>query len=321
MKAAVLHALGQTPHCESFPDPTPQAGEVLVEVTAAALNAIDRMIAAGTHYSKPERLPVVCGINGAGKLPDGRHVLFGGVRAPYGSMAQYACVDPNKTFVLPVGSDDALAAAAFNPGLSALLTLEWRGKLAPGERVLILGATGVTGQLAVQFARRMGAGRIIVAGRNRRVLAQLRELGADATIEIDRPDSQLEAAFRAEAGEGGYDLIVDYLWGHPTEVLLRALTNHDLNTHGKRIRLIEVGEMAGSHISLPGGVLRSTGLEILGNGTGNAPGPELLAGATAELLGALARGELRLDIAPVGLAEVAEHWHADQAGRRTVFIP
>jgi threonine dehydrogenase-like Zn-dependent dehydrogenase len=203
MKAAVLHELGQSPRCEEFPAPTAQPGEVLLEVSAAPLNSIDRMIAAGSHYSKPERFPVVCGINGAGKLPDGRHVLFGGVRAPYGSMAQYAAVDPHKVFVLPAGLGDAIAAAAFNPGVSALLTLEWRAKLLPGECVLILGATGVTGQFAVQFARRMGAGRIVVAGRNRRVLAQLRELGADATIEIDQADPQLEAAFRREAGEGG----------------------------------------------------------------------------------------------------------------------
>ncbi|HEY2733428.1 MAG TPA: zinc-binding alcohol dehydrogenase family protein, partial [Polyangiales bacterium] len=219
MKAAVLHALGEAPRFADFPEPTPSAGEVLVEISAAPLNALDRMIAAGSHYSKPAHFPVVCGVNGVGRLPDGSRVVLSGVRAPFGTMAQRAAIDPQRVFAIPDGVDDALAAAAFNPGLSAWQTLAWRAKLLPGERVLILGATGVTGQLALQFARRLGAGEIVVAGRNRELLVQLRALGADSLIELDQPAPQLEAAFRAAAGPQGFDVIVDYLWGKPLEVL------------------------------------------------------------------------------------------------------
>jgi NADPH2:quinone reductase len=293
----------------------------LVEVSAAPLNALDRAIAAGTHYSKPTQFPVVCGVTGVGRLPDGSRVMLAGVRAPFGTMAERAVVDPSRVFTLPDGIDDALAAAAFNPGMSAWQTLEWRAKLLKGERVLILGATGVTGQLAVQFARRLGAGEIVVAGRNRELLSQLRALGADALIELEQPEAQLEAAFRSAAGAQGFDVIVDYLWGRPLEILLRAITVHDLTTRGKRMRLVQVGEMAGSHISLPAGALRSTALEILGSGTGSAPPPDVLRRALPELLDGLARGELTMNIERIPLAEVSEHWHRDHRGRRLVFIP
>jgi NADPH2:quinone reductase len=255
---------------------------------------------------------------GAGRLPDGTRVLFG---SRSGTMAQYAVVRREMTFPIPDGVDDALAAALWNLGLSAWLLLAWRVKLQPGESVLILGATGVTGQLAVQAARRLGAGRIVAAGRNQGVLDRLPELGADATIRLDQPDEELAAAFTAEAGEHGYDMVVDYVWGHPTEVFLRSLENHDLELRSRRTRLVQVGEMAGSHIMLPGAVLRSTGLEILGNGTGMMPPRELIVTMLPDLLDLLARGELRVDVDRVPLSKVEEVWGRDQQGRRPVFIP
>jgi len=320
MKAAVLHALGEAPRFEDFPEPTPQADEVLVEVTAAPLTALDRFIAAGTHYSKPAQWPHGCGVNGIGRLPDGSRVLFGGLRAPFGAMAERAAVNPKLCFPIPADADDAQVAAAFNPGLSAWLTLQWRAKLMIGERVLILGATGVTGQFAVQFARRLGAGPIVVAGRNKKILAELRALGAHASIALDQSDAQLEAAFKAEAGDG-YDVVIDYLWGHPAEVLLRTLAVHDLTTRPKRIRFVQVGEQAGSHISLPAGLLRSTALEILGNGTGNSPPLDVMQRALPELIRSLSKGELRMDFERIPLSQVAERWKTEQQGRRPVFVP
>jgi NADPH:quinone reductase-like Zn-dependent oxidoreductase len=320
MHAAVLHALGEVPRFEEFPDPEPRAetDEVLLEVSAAALCAIDRAIARGAHYYKPAQWPVVCGTNGAGRLPDGTRVLFGGVRAPYGTMAQYALASRRLLSTIPDGVEDVLAAAAFNPGVSASLTLGWRAKLTQGESVLISGATGVTGRLAVQFARRLGARKIVAAGRNLRALEQLKTLGAHETIDLNQADDAIEAAFLQH---GAYDVIVDYLWGHPTELLLRTLGHHDLDAHPQRTRLVQVGEMAGSHISLPAALLRSSALEIMGHGTGQAPGPEVLAKALSDLLALLASGEFQLEVERVPLSQVSEYWNRDQQGRRPVFVP
>jgi NADPH:quinone reductase-like Zn-dependent oxidoreductase len=319
VKAAVLHALGELPRFEEMPVPVPGDGEELIEVTAAPVNNIDKVRADGSHYSvqsgADSGLPAVTGVIGAGRRPDGRRVLFG---SRFGTMAQYSVALPVATFPIPDGVDDAVAAAAWNPGLSAWLTLTWRAPLQPGETVLVLGATGVTGKLAVQLARRLGAGRIVAAGRNERVLG---ELGADATVALGRPEDVVAKAFADAAGERGYDLVVDYLWGRPTELLLGAITHHDMQVRSGRTRLIQVGEMAGPSVSLTAAVLRSSGLEILGGGTGTMPPVDVITSALGELLRLIGAGELRMDVERVPLADVQRVWARDQHGRRPVLIP
>jgi NADPH2:quinone reductase len=323
MKAAVLHAFGESPRYEDVPTPRPGDGEELIEVTAASLNNIDRVKADGTHYSvgSPEAadaLPAVVGVIGTGRLADGQPVLFG---SQAGTMAEHAVIRPVATFPVPDGVDDATAAAIWNPGLSAWLTFAWKQPPEPDQSVLILGATGVTGKLAVQLAKHFGAGRVIAAGRNKAVLAQLPELGADATISIDAPDDEVTAAYRANAGEHGYDIVVDYLWGRPTEVFIAAIEHNDGEIRHERTRLVQVGEMAGSRISLAAGALRSTGLEISAMGTGTMPPMDVIIGGLGELLGLVAAGKLRIDVRRAPLSSVTELWTRDQAGARTVFIP
>lgn len=324
MRAAVLRALGQVPRYEEFPRPVPGDGEELIEVTAAPLNNIDRVRADGSHYSVRSGeyasggLPAVPGVIGAGRLRGGQRVLFG---SRHGTMAQYSAARPQMTFPIPDGLDDAAAAAAWNPGLSAWLAFGWRCPLQPGQTVLILGATGVTGKLAVQAARHFGAARVVAAGRNQQVLDTLPRLGADATIQLAQPDDALAAAFTAQAGEHGYDVVVDYLWGHPAEVFLSSIEHHDALPRSGRVRLLQAGEMAGPAISLPAAVLRSAGLEILGQGTGTMPPVDVITGMLSELLDLLAAGKLRIDLEKVPLAAVGEVWARDQQGRRPVFIP
>ncbi|HEU5418957.1 MAG TPA: zinc-binding alcohol dehydrogenase family protein [Streptosporangiaceae bacterium] len=322
MKAAVLHAYGELPRFGEFADPVPANGEQLIRVTAAPLNNIDKVMADGTHYSvqgeQPPPLPAVPGVVAAGELPGGGRVLFG---SRSGTMAQYAVASPRMTFPIPDGLDDALAAAAWNPGLSAWLLFGWRARPEPGGTVLVLGATGVTGQLAVQAARRHGAGRVVAAGRNPVVLGKLAERGADAVISLDQADGALAAAFAGAAGDQGFDIVADYLWGRPTEILLGALDRHDAEVRSARTRLVQAGEMAGSQISLPASVLRSAGLEILGMGTGTMPPPEQITAMLSELLDGLGSGEITMDCERVPLADVADLWARDQQGRRPVFIP
>jgi NADPH:quinone reductase-like Zn-dependent oxidoreductase len=322
MNAAVLYATNKPPHFGHFPDPVAGENEVIVHVRGAALKPVDKQMASGSHYAVPGELSVVCGMDGVGCLDDGTRVFFAQPRRPYGGMAERTVVPSSRCFPLPDSVDDVIAAAIMNPGLSAWGALAWRAQLAPGESVLILGATGVTGKLAIQTAKLLGARRVVAAGRNEQVLSTLHALGADATIRLDKPGQDLTEAFAREAGNDGFDVVIDYLWGPPTESLLAALIQTDLKPASSRIRLVEVGESAGSTVLLPAAVLRSSRLEILGAGSGNAPAsPEIWVETIQQLLANVASGALRIDTRRIPLADVEQAWQEDQQGCRAVIIP
>jgi NADPH:quinone reductase-like Zn-dependent oxidoreductase len=320
MKAAVLHAIGARPRFEDFSESLAAEGEAIVAVRAAALKPVDKQIADGTHYAKPREVPVVCGLDGVGVLEDGTRVYFAGPRRPFGAMAERAPVGRMRCFPLPDGLDDFVAAAIVNPGVSAWLTLAHRAKIAAGDRVLILGATGTTGRLAVQIARILGAGRVVAAGRNETILAQLRELGADATISLSQPDEALKSDFAREAGEAGFSAVIDYLWGRPTEILIAAITRAEFAPATGETRLVQVGESAGSTIALPAAVLRSTPLTIMG--TAGIPSAEILELALKEVMSRASRGDLRIEVTRVPLAQIEEAWgREDPLHRRIVIVP
>jgi len=319
MKAAVLRELGKPPRFEGFAEPTAGKDEAVVRVRAASLKAIDRQLASGSHYASPRELPVICGTDGVGELEDGSRVFFGGPRRPYGAMAERTVAPRAFCFAVPAEIDDDTAAALPNPGVSAWLSLTHRAKLAAGETVLILGATGVTGQLAVQIAKLLGAKRVIGAGRNERALGKLRELSADATIQLNQPGDSLKDAFAREAGDAGFDVIIDYVWGHPTETLLAAITKPEFAMVMKETRLVQVGESAGPTIALPAAVLRSTALTILG--TAGIPPREVLADAMQQVMTRAARGELRIETNRIALADIESAWLHPESGRRIVVIP
>jgi len=319
MHAAVLQVIGKPPRFEEFPEPTPGEGEVVVHVCAAALKPVDKQLAAGKHFASPRVLPFVCGSDGVGYLEDGTRVFFGGPRRPYGAMAERTVVRRAQCFPVPEDVDDDTAAAIPNPGVSAWLSLTHSAKLASGETVLILGATGVAGKLALQIAKILGAGRVVAAGRNEQVLSTLQELGADATIRLDKVDQELIEDFRREAGQKRFDVIIDYLWGRPTEALLTAITSAEFAVSGSETRLVEVGESAGPTITLPAAVLRSTALTILG--TAGIPPWDVLTDAFRQVMNRVARGELRIETERVPLAEIEHAWERNAHARRLVVIP
>jgi NADPH2:quinone reductase len=335
VKAAVLEAVGKTPRCEEFEEPEAGEGEALVRVLAASLKPVDKQLAAGTHFASPQEadLPAVCGTDGVGQLKDGTRVFFGGCRPPFGAMAELAVVPRAFCFSLPPGMDDETAAALPNPGVSAWASLTHRAKLARGETVLVLGATGVTGQLAVQIAKLLGAARVVGVGRDERALARLGELGADATIQLDQAADALKEAYLSEMGQSGsqglnlqtqrkegFDVILDYLWGEPTEALLATITKSEFAAAVKETRLVQAGESAGATIKLPAAVLRSTAVTILG--TGGIPPREVLMDAMKQVLEHGTMGELRIETERVALGEIESVWkHTGQAGRRIVVVP
>lgn len=319
MNAAVLHALGKTPRYEQFPDPAAGEGEVIVDVAAASLKPIDRQLALGSHYASPKNLPFVCGTDGVGRLEDGQRVFFGGARPPYGTMAERVVVPKAYVFPVPDGVNDETAAALPNPGVSAWLSLSFRANLKPGENVLILGATGVAGKLAIAMAKLLGAGRVIAAGRNQEALSTLHRFGADATVPLGTPAADLSQQFVRAAGPSGIQVVIDYVWGQPAEALLAALARREFAVVKSEIRFVQVGEGAGPVISLPAAVLRSTAVTILG--TAGIPPRDVLVKALQEVMAHAAGGRLQVDTERVPLADIESAWGRAQSGRRIVIVP
>jgi NADPH2:quinone reductase len=318
MQAAVVNVPGEAPKYQTFPEPVAQDDEALIRVRAAGLHPIVKALASGSHYASAGagQGATVPGVDGVGALDDGRRVYFLFVRKPWGTMAELAAAPRNPLISVPDGLGDFEAAAIANPGMSAWMALKERAGLASGETVLVLGATGVAGQLAIQVARQFGAGRVIAAGRNVDAIAAA---DVDSVIALGQPDDAVRDAFAAEAA-AGIDVVIDYLWGRPTELLLEALARGFKAQATHKTRLVEVGESAGKTIALPGATLRSVDLTLLGSGFGSAPLDRILA-TIPTLFAMAAAGTLKVAVEPVPLAEVETAWDRVEKGRRIVFTP
>lgn len=314
MHAAVVDVLGHPPQYQEFPDPIAEPGEVVVKMLAAGLHPIVKSRASGAHYSSSGKVPLVPGIDGVGEL-DGKLVYCFGSREGLGTMAEKILTRPENCFPLPDGLDPLQAAAIANPGMSAWLSLKLRAGLTQGESVLIMGATGVAGQLAIQAARYLGASRIVGAGRN---VDMLKDSGVDAVIALSDPEEAVSAAFAQQLAQGGIDVVIDYLWGRPTELFLGALAKSFHEEATQTTRLIEVGESAGNAIALPGALLRKVDLRLSGSGFGSVPLKQIL-GSIQELFQIAAAGHLQVAVEPVPIADVTEAWGRAEKGKRVVF--
>lgn len=323
MKAAVIHKFGETPRYEDFNDPNPQLeNDVVMLVKAASVKNIDRSQVNGSHYDRYKNLPAVVGTDGVGMLPDGTRVYA--FRAG-GTLAEKTVVRQGTYVLLPDGIDDVTAAALPNPGLSAWFSLYHRAGLKPGETVLINGATGTTGKMAIQLAKYFGAGKVVATGRNPHVLAMLPELGADTIISLVQSDTDLQAALKAEQKKTPFDVVIDYTWGHPAEILLGTLTGNDLHADAHRTRYVSVGEMAGPTIQLSSAMLRSAAIELYGVGGGSIP-KEVMQKVPTEILPQLfdlvVTGKLKIETEAVALKDVERAWKQGETnGKRLVIVP
>ena len=326
MNAAVIQSFTAPPIYSTFDDPVPNpdAGEVLVTVTAAALHRIVRSFANGTHYGSAGILPFVPGVDGVGllqspfgELPAGTRVLFGSARPPFGTFAEQSLASGAMLIPLPAALPDATAAAISNPAMSSAVAL-MRAQFQPGESVLILGATGVSGQLAVQIAKSRGARRVIALGRNPEALAELTNLGADATISLSQDPEALTLALRNEIATHGVDIVLDYLWGPPAETLLAAIAQKGLNSTAPRPRYIQIGNMAGPTISLLAATLRSSGIELLGSGFGSASLSQIRQALIA-FFDHITTNPLHFSLKTAPLSEVATLWSTNDQAVRLVF--
>ncbi len=308
---AVLANPPALPRLVDVPEPLSRPDAEVVSVLAAALTNLDVANAQGRHYLAPAERPFGVGREAVVRGVDGRRLWCNavGLVPPHGSMAERTLMRVGHGLPVPDGTPDALAAAIGNAGLAAWLPFSWRARLKPGETVMILGATGTTGLLAVAAARRLGAGRVIAAGRRPEALERARALGADVTVRLDAPG--LDAALR-EAAPGGVDVLVDYLNGPPAEATLAFMA------HGGRV--VQVGSPLSAGMVLHAQTARRLSLDVLGFAYYHAP-LDLQAAAYAEVCRLGTTGALSIDFEVLSLDQFEVAWMRRTSGARFVLVP
>lgn len=314
MKAAIVNAFGVAPAFGDFREPEAGDGETVVAVHAAPLSPIVRGLAAGRHYASGNTAGFVPGVDGVGIDPAGRRVYFLFPKAPFGSMAQKALVASDMLVPVPDELSDDRAAAIATAGLASWIALSRRAGLRQGETVLVSGATGSAGRMALQVARHLGAAKVVAVGRNG---ARLDELDAEVKIALgDDADGALRAAF-----DQGVDIVLDFLWGEPAGRILKAAAGNRGSRAGEpRLRYVQLGTVAGDEIPLRGDMLRSSGLELIGSGIGSVSVRDLLIGA-GELLAAAPAAGFSPPYVSVPLATVAEAWSGSPDVRYIINPP
>lgn len=313
MKAAVITSFDHPPRYADFPEPTPQGPqEMLVDVLAVGLHHLTRGRASGSHYSSAGVLPLVPGVDGVGRGPDGKLRYFAQGPDQMGTMAAKTVIEIGHSFVLPEDCDPVAVAAAMNPGMSAWLALRCRMPFVRGQKVLIVGATGSSGTMAVQIAKHLGASQIIAAGRNAQKLAKLAALGATQTVALGDP------ALGAMASE--VDVVLDYVWGEGSVQLMGSLLKQRAD-RSQALTWIQIGSMGGDVAAIPGAFLRAANFQIMGSGNGSVAMRDIFRELPA-LVKAIAAGTFHVDAKAVPLTEVEQIWAASaHSSERVVILP
>jgi NADPH:quinone reductase-like Zn-dependent oxidoreductase len=318
MKAAIVRTAGAAPVYGEFPEPVAEAGEVIVQVEASALSHLTKGRASGQHYSSTAGLPLVPGVDGVGrKVGSGERVFFMLPRAPFGGMAERVPVAATNCVPVPDALDSVTAASIGNPGMSSWAALKERARFVPGETVLVNGATGAAGSVAVRIAKFRGARKVIATGRDPEALRKLTEAGADMTISLSQEKEALAAAFEQEFAEG-VDVVLDYLWGPSALGMLTAAAR--AGRDAVPIRYVQIGTASAANIDFPGAVLRASALVLMGSGIGSVPMVRLVA-ATGEVMQAAIPAGLRVETEVLPLPAVEQAWTKDAGKGRIVFTP
>jgi NADPH:quinone reductase-like Zn-dependent oxidoreductase len=313
LKAAVITSFNEPPFYTDIGEPVPEMpGEMLVEVLAAGLHHLTRGRASGAHYSSTGRPPLIAGVDGVGRGTDGNLRYF--VQAPeqVGSMADKTVIELRRSIELPDDCDPVTVAAAMNPAMASWLALRCRVPFQAVQSVLILGATGSSGRMAVQVARHLGAVQVIAAGRDEGKLARLSELGATGTVTLD------DVRLGELASE--VDVVLDFVWGDAAARIMETVLRQRRDRSAP-LTWIHVGSMAGDVAPIPGALLRGASFEIVGSGHGSVSDRAILTELPA-LAGEIARGTFRIDARAIPLCDVEQAWStADPTGARIVFAP
>jgi NADPH:quinone reductase-like Zn-dependent oxidoreductase len=313
MKAAIVESPGAVPRWGDFAEPEPATGETEMTVLAAGIHPIVRSLAAGTHYGSTGGYPLVPGVDCVAQGADGVPRYAGYIRAPWGTLAER--IAARMGLPLPDGADPVMIAGSMNPGLSSWLPLVARTREVESlGTVLVVGATGVAGRIAVQNAFALGADRVVGIGRDRGRLADVTSLGASAVA----LDDGASAVADALAGTSP-SIVLDYLWGPPAELVWDALAGHGLDEDDADILHVQIGTTAGARASLPGAILRSRRLTVRGSGAGSASLEEIMAQLPV-FMAKVASGDVVAPVRAFPLSDVAEAWGSSD-GERVVVVP
>jgi NADPH:quinone reductase-like Zn-dependent oxidoreductase len=322
VRAVIIDAPGAEPRMGSVALPPRTPGTTLIAVAAAPLNPLDLLIASGTFHSARHDAPYVPGSECVGTVLESDRYRPGSVvyaechasPATPGAFATQALVTDEDLLPVPDGLDPVRAAAVGNSGTAAFMPLIEEAGLRPGETVLVLGATGAVGQLAVQVAHRSGAGRVIGVARDQVALGRLLTLGADAVVELRAGEASEDLAARLLAAAGPVDVVLDGLYGMPLEAALHVCA--------PRARVINIGNLAGATVQVPAGLLRGKQLTVSGFAGLHTPLRDKRA-ALAWLWTALARGELQIEVRTFPLEGSVEAWRAQAVSphAKCVILP
>lgn len=317
--AASVDAPGEEPQVRSVSVPARGAGTTSLRVLAAPLNPLDLLIASGTFHSAHYDDPYVPGSEFVGVVEESDahatgSLMYGECHASPtapGAFAERVVVPDDDLLPLPTGVDPVLAAAVGNSGIAAFLPLVGTARLRPGETVLVLGATGAVGRLAVQIAHQHGAGRVVGVARNVETLEQLLTIGADAVVALRADEDSDELASRLRESTGSVDVVLDCLYGAPLEAALQVCAPH--------ARVVNVGHSAGPTARIAAGVLRGRQITLIGFAGLHTPLAEKRAGLEW-LWGALAAGRLRTEVTPIRLSELPAAWRAQARSPHTKYV-
>lgn len=320
MKAAVLASADAAPVYTEFAEPTVGDHHQLMTLVAAGIHPVARAIASGEHYGSEGGWPLVPGVDAVARTPEGTLVYTGWIQHPWGTFAERMAAPMG--LPLPDGADPVAVAGGLNPGLSSWLPLLDRADAGSLGTVLVLGATGVAGSIAVQNALALGAEHVIAAGRSpqalaalageRRTLVTLNGPAEDATVDEDA------AALASAFSEHRPSTVLDFVWGAPAEAAFAALTRSGLDEDAHPLAYIEIGESAGRTAAIPATLLRSTAITISGSGAGSGDVRRIMEQLPV-FMQRIADGTVTIPVTTYPLADVASAWNDATPGRRVVL--
>jgi NADPH:quinone reductase-like Zn-dependent oxidoreductase len=320
VKAAVLHSADSAPDYGDFDEPEAGAGTEVVEMVAAGIHHVTRSVAAGRHYSRGRAFPVIPGLNAVARTAGGDLVFTASGEPPYGTFAERIASPDAMRFPLPEGAQPEAVAAGVNPGMASWLPLMARqdetGKLGT---VLVLGVTGISGFLAAQNARLLGAARVVGTGRSRPGLERAAAAGAEVLEFAGHRDADAGALAGLLDGDAP-GLVLDFLWGSVAEAAFRALTRHGFGEDAADIKYVQIGALAGADAALPAALLRSRKLTVSGSGAGSVPATQIKAQIPAYIR-LIADGSVQVPFRTFPLSDVAAAWTASaDPGPRVVLV-
>jgi NADPH:quinone reductase-like Zn-dependent oxidoreductase len=313
MKAAIVKAPRTNPVYGDFDEPIARSGQTIVSVHASALSQNTKSRASGSHYASDNVFPAVPGVDGVGYTSEGQRVYFALPEAPFGALAEKSLVATERCIPLPDALDDITAAAIANPGMSAWVAMMERAQLKSGETVLVNGATGTAGRLAVQLAKYLGASKVIATGRNEHELEEVKALGADVTISFTLGNASPAGAKWYEEGlirevVSGVDVILDYVWGESARTIIVAIAKGIEDA--TPVRFVHVGGVSGEEsIDLPGAALRSSAIVLMGSGAKSVRASGLLR-AIKNVFDATIPARLQIATKALPLSDVEAYWSA-----------